>query len=162
MDHVDHIRTIRSDESRYSAEVVGIGSLTDSAVARSGPNVDHMTGTGATLLERAIGLTVVHEARRKGMTHKRLQELTGINDKTFRRYFVACERHIPMDDLAKVASALELPLSQLMAMAEEEALHIAPEAIPGLAETEQDDLRSAIERARPSTKSTPRTRRDVG
>ena len=121
-----------------------------------------MTSTSATLLERAIGLTVQQEARRKGMTHKRLQELTGINDKTFRRYFVACERHIPMDDLAKVATALGHPLSHLMAMAEEEALHIAPEAIPGLTETEQDDLRSAIERARPSTKSTPRTRRDVG
>ena len=86
-----------------------------------GPNVDHMRETTMTAspLERAIGLAVQDLAREKGITHKQIQEATGIQDKTFRRHFTESIRHIPTDELELVAKALGTTASAIIRMAED-------------------------------------------
>ena len=73
----------------------------------------------ATPLERAIGLTIQDLANDRGISHKEIQERAGIHDKTFRRYFTAFDRHIPMEELEKVAAVLGVTLSEIAALAEE-------------------------------------------
>lgn len=83
-----------------------------------GPNVDRMRSTEATPLERSLGLEIQSEARLKGMTHRAIQNLAGITDRSFRRWFVTGDRHIPFEELEKVAGALRVPISELVARAE--------------------------------------------
>jgi hypothetical protein len=79
-----------------------------------------MTERG-TDLERLIGLEVLDMARRSGMRHNELQAASGIEPRSFRRYFVESSRHIPVEELRKVASALGVPASQIVAQAEAKA-----------------------------------------
>lgn len=78
-------------------------------------------------VEVAIGLEVRLEATRKGLTHRQIQEVTGIKERTFRRYFVQAERNIPVNDLIAVAAALGIGADELLRRAQDQASHdIAP------------------------------------
>jgi len=118
-------------------------------MVRFGPKVDRVNTTGTSTLERALGLVIQNEARRQGLTHKEIQRRSGITDRTFRRYFVAAERSIPVDEVVKVAAVLQMPASALFALAEEEAQHLAARELRGtLKPSEVAELDAAIERTR--------------
>ena len=80
-----------------------------------------MTPEHGTDLERLIGLEVLDLARRKGMRQNELQAASGVEPRSFRRYFVENIRHIPVEELRKVAAALGVPASQIVAQAEAKA-----------------------------------------
>jgi len=103
-----------------------------------------MDETSATPLERALGLEIQNEARRQGLTHKAIQQIAGINDKSFRRYFVTGERHIPANEAQRVADALGVPLSTLMARAERAEAARAVEGMD-LSPRERAELQAAID-----------------
>lgn len=148
-----------------------IGRSTHVQVAHCGPNVDRMNTTKPTVLERELGLAISDEVKRQGMTAKALQAAAGINDKTYRRYFVAGERHIPIDQVEPVANALGVPLSTLVARAEAAVREIqatdaakAAGEIKGLTPAERADLERAIASKRgtgrqPSTPPEPKVKR---
>jgi hypothetical protein len=73
----------------------------------------------ATPLERAIGLTIQDLANSLDLTLKEIQAKTGLADKTFRRYFTECTRHIPLEELELVAQALGTTVSDIAGLAEE-------------------------------------------
>lgn len=79
-----------------------------------------METTAASPLERALGQQVQFEAKRQGLSHKEIQARAGINDKSFRRWFVEGARHIPLSAILATAEALGVPASELMARAEAE------------------------------------------
>lgn len=85
-------------------------------------------------------------AKLRSKSHKDLQERTGIKDKTFRRYFVAGERHIPVNELKRVADELGLSLSELIARAEASMRRLDPaDLIKGTPE-EIEEIRAAAAR----------------
>lgn len=73
----------------------------------------------ATPLERAIGLTIQDLAKEQGITHKEIQTRCGMPDKTFRRYFTAFDRHVPLEELERVAGALGVSVLEIVRLAEE-------------------------------------------
>lgn len=74
--------------------------------------------TTVTALERALGAEVRALATRKSLTHKEIQERTGITQRSFRRYFVECSRSIPIDTVMRVAEVLGVTAADLIQAAE--------------------------------------------
>ena len=85
-----------------------------------------MDESGSTLLEQAIGAEVRALAARKSLSHKAIQEAAKVEQRSFRRYFVECNRAIPVDVLARVAGALGVSMSDLVAAAESAVLDADP------------------------------------
>ena len=77
-----------------------------------------MTQPSADAYARALGHAVLNAARDKGMTHKQLQAVSGVEDRSFRRYFVTADRPVPVRAVIAVAEALGLNASELLRRAE--------------------------------------------
>lgn len=74
--------------------------------------------TTTSALEQALGAEVRSLAARAGISHKAIQQASGMNERTFRRYFVECDRHIPLTAIYAVAGVLDIPGSELIRRAE--------------------------------------------
>lgn len=94
------------------------------ATVQHGLTMDHMSDTNPTDLERAIAAEVRLEVTRQRLTRKALAESAGLDNRAYGRYFVECERHIPVDALDRIAGALGLQVSELTRRAES-ADHLA-------------------------------------
>lgn len=68
--------------------------------------------------EQAVGAEVRAIASRKSLTHKEIQERSGVGQKSFRRYFVECSRPIPLEALMSVAAAMGVSVADLIRAAE--------------------------------------------
>lgn len=114
-----------------------------------------MRTTEGTPLERAIGLEIQNEANVKRLSHKEIQRQAGMTDRSFRRWFVSSERHIPFEEIEKVAAVLGIQPSVLMrraeaalprlAEADAKAKYQALMQDKSLTDAERDDLRRAVE-----------------
>lgn len=69
-------------------------------------------------LEQAIASEVRAIAAAQRITHRTIQDRAGMNERTFRRYFIETERRIPLEALASVAAALGVRVSEIVAAAE--------------------------------------------
>lgn len=138
MDHVDHIRTVWSGRQPPISTDSGLGDFAHGAAAHCGPNVVHMRSADSqsqSPLARALGLVIQHEAKRQGKSHTEIQRATGIKDRSFRRWFVAGDRRYVIEDVEKVAAFLGVPMSELLARAQEE-VKMLPSADRVIAEIE--------------------------
>lgn len=74
-------------------------------------------------LEIALAAEVLDEAHRRRMTHKHLQEVTGIPSRTWRNYFgsrnAGPRNSVPAGELFKVADALGVYADDLIRRARE-------------------------------------------
>lgn len=84
----------------------------------AGPNVDRMEPTENSPLEQALAAEVRSIAARKSLSHKEIQERSGVGQRSWRRYFVECNRAIPIDVVVRVAGALDVAPSELVKSAE--------------------------------------------
>lgn len=74
--------------------------------------------TSTSALEQALGAEVRALAARAGISHKTIQQSSGMNERTFRRYFVESDRHIPLTAIYAVADVLGMAGSELIRRAE--------------------------------------------
>lgn len=69
--------------------------------------------------EQAVAAEVRAMAARKSLSHKEIQQRAGVEQRSFRRYFVECNRAIPVDVVLRVAEALGVSGSELFKAAED-------------------------------------------
>ena len=69
--------------------------------------------------EQAVGAEVRALAGRKNLSHKEIQQAAGVEQRSFRRYFVECNRAIPVDVVQRVAAALGVSTSDIFRAAEQ-------------------------------------------
>ena len=69
-------------------------------------------------LEQALAAEVRALAARKSLSHKEVQTSSGVEQRSFRRYFVECNRAIPVDVVVRVAAALGTDAPNLLAAAQ--------------------------------------------
>lgn len=78
-----------------------------------GPKVVHMV----TPLELCIADEVLAIVAAKHLRHNEIQAATGINERTWRRYFVEQSRAVPAVVLIEVGDAIGVPAEQIIAAA---------------------------------------------
>lgn len=84
----------------------------------SGPGWSYPGPVTATLND-AVAAEVRAEVARQGLTRSEVVEKSGVNQRTYSRYFVRCDRSIPIDTLALVAQVLNISLGEILRRAEE-------------------------------------------
>jgi hypothetical protein len=80
-----------------------------------------------------------------------LQDKAEVPSATWRKYFTegAIERDVPLAAVERIARVLDMTTGELVTLAEQEAPRFFAEDLAGATPAEKEDLRRAIDRARP-------------